>query len=177
MIDLETLGLRTDSLILSIGACEFDPMTGDIGAKLELNIDMQSGIDAGRTIDKEVLDWWMTQPEEARNHAFSGTIPFDGALISFRGWMPENAYIWGNGPTFDVAKLESAYENMFGVESYPWKFYNVRCVRTIRDLTKGVIDRDEVPFDGEKHTALADAIWQAKYVSIMYKTIREKFIV
>lgn len=174
MIDLETLGVETDAVILSIGACEFDPMTGDIGSTIELNIDLQSSLDTGRTINKSTLNWWMTQPEEARKNVFGGTLPFDGALLSFQGWMPDSACVWGNGPTFDIAKLESAYEAIWGKESYPWKYWNVRCVRTLRDLTEGVVDRDQIPFEGEKHTALADAIWQAKFVSVMYKTIKEK---
>lgn len=173
MIDLETLGIKTDAIVLEIGAVVFDITTGEIGNKFNATIDMQSSIDAGRTIDSPTLNWWMSQPIEIREIVFSGETPFSLALDRFYNWFPEGAYVWGNGPSFDISKLESAYEALNGPESYPWKFYNVRCVRTIRDLTKDVIDRNDIKIHGFKHTALADAIWQAKYVSKMYQVLKK----
>lgn len=174
MLDLETLAYGANAIILSIGVCEFDPMTGEIGRRNEFNIDLQSSIEAGRSTSAEVLKWWLEQSSEAQAAAFEGTMEFKSALECLSNWMPFGPIVWGNGPSFDIAKLELAYEQLFGEESYPWNFRDTRCVRTMRDLTEGLIDRDDIPFVGEKHSALADAIWQAKYVSKMYQMIKDK---
>jgi hypothetical protein len=49
-------------------------------------------------------------------------------------------------------------------------------VRTIVELGRKLLNFDpkkDMPFKGEKHNALADAIHQAKYVSAIYQKLAE----
>lgn len=52
-------------------------------------------------------------------------------------------------------------------------FYNERDVRTIVDLGQsiGFDPKRDMPFDGIKHDALADAIHQARYVSAIWQLL------
>ena len=169
MIDLETIGNDYDGIFTCIGACEFDPSTGEIGRTFHKHIDWRSALEAGRTITPDTVKWWFTQSAEAQKEILQEGASLNFVLHAFREWLPERPVVWGNGPTFDVSKLETA----FGYYDIPWKYYNIRCVRTIRDLAKGLVDKDSIPFDGEKHNALADAIHQAKYVSDMWQALRK----
>jgi inhibitor of KinA sporulation pathway (predicted exonuclease) len=51
---------------------------------------------------------------------------------------------------------------MLGMQS-PWKFWNVRDVRTVVDIMK--INPKEFIFNGIKHNALDDAVHQVKYMT------------
>ena len=62
MIDLETLGVKPNSAILTVGAIKFNPFTDDEphdGLYLRINVDDQTEI--GRTIDQGTLNWWAKQ--------------------------------------------------------------------------------------------------------------------
>lgn len=167
MIDLETIGNDYDGIFTTIGACEFNRDSGDIGRKFYASVNWESAIEAGRTVTPSTIKWWMTQTEAARSEIVKNGKPIDVVLKEFANWFPEDSNAWGCGPTFDIGKLENAY----GYYDIPWKFYRVRCVRTIRDLAFGKVDISEIPFEGEKHNALDDAIHQAKYVSKMFAVL------
>lgn len=170
MVDLETLGRDYDAVFTNLGACMFDPLTGEIGDTYYQAIEWQSSIDAGRTIDAGTLHWWMSQDEEARKEILMPGLTLDWVLADFAAWLPatDDLRIWGNGPNFDIGKLETAY----GIAKIPWPYYAPRCVRTIRDLAEGIVDKNDVPFEGIKHHALHDAIHQASYVSRMTIALR-----
>lgn len=169
MIDLETLGNGYDGLFTNIGACQFDPHTGEIGALFECSIDWRSSLDAGRTITAETVQWWLAQSKDAKDGILKEGIPLDQALSEFAKWIHPDAKVWGNGSNFDIGKLEHAY----GYYNIPWKFFNIRDVRTVCDLASGLVKKTDVPFEGVSHTALADAIHQATYVSKMVMAIDE----
>ena len=168
MIDLETIGNDYDGIFTAIGACTFDPDTGEIDGRFHEHVSWESSLEAGRTITPDTVKWWITQSPEAQKEIMQAGASLDFVLSVFKEWLPDDAIVWGNGPTFDIGKLENAY----GYYNIPWKFFNIRCVRTIRDLSKGLVDRDSIPFEGEKHNALADAVHQAKYVSAMWQALR-----
>ena len=169
MIDLETLGMEPNGVFTAIGACIFDPETGEIGKTFHAHVNMESSCRAGRTFTPNTIQWWMSQSKEAQKEVSQVGEPLESVLDKFTEFLPTNPKVWGNGPTLDIVQLETAYG---GFRMYPWQFYNVRCVRTITDLCKGKIDRDLIPFVGEKHNALSDAIHQAKYVSLMWQFLK-----
>ncbi len=75
----------------------------------------------------------------------------------------------GNGANFDNTILRRSYERQ-GIPC-PWRYYNDRDVRTIVELGKAIdFDaRTAIPFEGERHNALDDARYQAKYVSVIWQ--------
>ncbi len=66
MIDLETLGTRPGSVILSIGAVEFDRDLG-LGREFYVELNQASSITAGLTTDDATVDWWLDQEDAARD--------------------------------------------------------------------------------------------------------------
>jgi len=172
MIDLETLGTGVDSAFISIGAVFFDPETKEQGESFYRNVDWQSCIDEGRTIDVNTIKWWFKQSNEAREALLveGQALPF--VLNEFESFIKTNSkkpIVWGNGSSFDISIMEHAYRNY--INKCPWDFWNVRDVRTIKDLSQG---KYIIPnFIGTKHNALADAKHQAEYVSEMWKILRK----
>ena len=173
MIDLETLGTRQTSVITSIGACEFDLMSGVTGSTFHKMIEWEESM-SYRTVDGSTIKWWMQQPSDARREftAEHETITLNTALEELTAWMPNDATVWANGSTFDIAMLQNAYESEEG-RNTPWKFYNVNDCRTIERLAQGLVSRKDIPFEGVKHNALADAIHQAKYISAMWQALKK----
>lgn len=172
MIDLETFGNTYNSAIVTIGACFFDPETGEIGPKFYRAIDIADAIRFGRT-DGDTLKWWMKQSEDARQAAIAGTEPLADALNALSEFYRRgrNACPWGNGATFDITILEHAYGRCLGTKA-PWDFWNIRDVRTIVHVAKGICDRPKTFGNGTAHNALDDAVFQAEYVSKMWQALR-----
>ena len=169
MIDLETVGNDYNGIFTNIGACVFNPKTGEIGDTFYKVITWESSVEAGRTFTPDTLKWWMTQSEEARKEIVAEGEPLEEVLKDFAKWLPEDPIVWGNGSNFDIGKLETAY----GYYNIPWKFWAIRDVRTVVWLAKGLVDKRDIPFEGVEHNALDDAIHQAKFVSKMVQAIEE----
>ena len=161
MLDLETLGTSSDSVVLAVGAVEFSE--AGIGRTFYEVIDPQTCVDAGLRIDASTVMWWMQQSDEARAGVCRAGLPLDVVLRYFREWLPQGAPVWGNGATFDNVIWGNAYRKLG--ESQPWAFYNDRCYRTLKNL------HPNVPFTKPTiaHNALEDALAQARHaVSILY---------
>lgn len=172
MCDLETLGTKQNSAFISIGACQFDPETGKLGETFYANVDWDDALKT-RGVTGSTIRWWLRQSKEAQDRVCALGKPLKEVLAAFGRWLRKDGVercIWGNGACFDVSMLENAYEQTFGV--VPWNHWAVRDVRTIVDLAAGIVSRDSVPFEGTQHDALADAVHQAKYVSVMWAKMR-----
>ena len=173
MIDLETMGKNPDAPIISIGAIFFDPQTGDMGPEFIKTIDLET---AGGVIDRDTIKWWFKQSREAQSAIMTDEIPLDDALLQLREFIDENSgeffvQVWGNGANFDNTILRRSYERQ-GIPC-PWRYYNDRDVRTIVELGKAIdFDaRTAIQFEGERHNALDDARYQAKYVSVIWQKL------
>ncbi|KNF15586.1 exonuclease [Escherichia coli] len=173
MIDIETMGKNPNAAIISIGAIFFDPQTGDMGPEFSKTIDLDT---ADGVIDRDVIKWWLKQSREAQSAIMTDEIPLDDALLQLREFIDENSgeffvQVWGNGANFDNTILRRSYERQ-GIPC-PWRYYNDRDVRTIVELGKAIdFDaRTAIPFEGERHNALDDARYQAKYVSAIWQKL------
>ncbi len=173
MIDLETMGKNPDAPIISLGAIFFDPQTGEMGPEFSKTIDLDT---AGGVIDRNTIKWWLKQSREAQSAIMTDEIPLDDALLQLREFIDENSgeffvQVWGNGANFDNTILRRSYERQ-GIPC-PWRYYNDRDVRTIVELGKAIdFDvRTAIPFEGERHNALDDARYQAKYVSAIWQKL------
>ena len=173
MIDLETMGKNPDAPIISIGAIFFDPQTGEMGPEFSKTIDLET---AGGVIDRDTIKWWLKQSREAQSAILTDEIPLDDALLQLREFIDENSgeffvQVWGNGATFDNVILRRSYERQ-GIPCQ-WRYTNDRDVRTMVALGL-VMDfdaRTTIPFEGERHNALNDARYQAKYVSAIWQKL------
>jgi exodeoxyribonuclease VIII len=162
MIDLETMGLRPNAAIVSIGAVHFD--SRDLRSEFYTAVSLQSCLDHGLTTDQSTIDWWAKQSVEARmawqtEHAPSLT----DALTGLTQWLrkigtDKEICPWGNGADFDLVLLGSAHRAL-GVDPL-WKYYNHHCYRTMKNMFTAA----EYPRMGTHHNALDDAIHQASHL-------------
>ncbi|MBP0998431.1 3'-5' exoribonuclease [Serratia fonticola] len=176
MLDLETMGTGTYAPIISIGAVFFDPSTGNIGKEFSVNVSLESSMRHRARPDASTILWWMDQGEEAKLSLKDNPHELSSALADFSNFITENAnqkfvQVWGNGASFDCVILRSSY-TLTG-QTAPWQWWNDRDVRTIVELGKviGFDPKKDMPFDGARHNALADAKHQAKYVSAIWQKL------
>lgn len=174
MLDIETMGNSTEAAVMSVGACYFDPATGEIGEKFHEKCSLKSSVECGLVMDSSTVLWWMSQSDEARSKFYSNESEqhINEMLLKLASFIDEGSQVWGNGATFDNAIIKSAYKKALGFEA-PWKFWNDRDVRTIVELGYqiGFNPKRDMPFEGVRHDALDDAIHQAKYVSAIWKKL------
>lgn len=165
MIDLETMSLTPGAAILSIGAVSFNLLDepGNMNQVFYENVDLTSCLLAGLEIEASTVQWWRDQSVEAKQALLEAERrPLREVLERFSAWYREREAkcVWANGPTADVVWMEAAYRAV-GM-SPPWEYKDVRCFRTIVDLSG--IDKKAIPMRGVEHDALSDAVWQTKVV-------------
>lgn len=168
MIDIETLGNRPGSIILSIGAVTFDAETGAIGDDFYASIDSETAAAVGLTSDVSTMIWWLKQSKEASDAAFSGTQPIGAALEDFAAFVlqREPSRVWAKPPSFDLVMIEAAFRACD--IQIPWHFATHRDCRTIFDLTA-----TKPTVAGTAHNALDDAKAQALAVIEAYQKLRQ----
>lgn len=170
MLDLETMGTKSNSAIISIGAVEFDILTGKTGREFYRNVSLQSCISLGLVVDADTIMWWMEQSQDARKSLTEGkVISIQQALIDFREFCNKEYQIWGNSARFDLGLLENAYDK--AMLSIPWKFYQERCVRTLVSFNPEI--KNNLEFTGTAHNALADCYHQIKYCNLTWISLNK----
>ena len=72
MIDLETLGVEPDSVIMTLGAIKFDPFTdAEPHSPIYLRGDIEDQTENfNRSVDDNTLAWWGRQAQEIQDEAF-----------------------------------------------------------------------------------------------------------
>jgi hypothetical protein len=187
MLDLETLGTKEYSAIISIGATWFDPTKigpDAILAEYHVTIDPESATKKGLRMDASTVMWWMDPAQRTALDEWRNTIHFelDVALDGFQQFVleclkaqealdPEDGrrdtyepfkqvIMWGNGPQFDCMLLRQAFEVC--QRDVPWMHYNERCFRTMKSLpgAKSLAP----PHEGTQHNALIDARQQTLWL-------------
>ena len=162
MIDLETMGLRPTSAIVSIGITHFDK--DRILDSFYTPVSLQSCLAAGMTTDPSTEKWWSEQSLEARSAWQVDTAPkLLDALTDMTKWMlsygthKENCP-WGNGSDFDLVLLQNAFAAIDA--DPPWQFWNHYCFRTLKNM----FDVAKMTRRGTHHNALDDATFQTQYL-------------
>jgi len=167
MIDLETLGVLPDTVVMTLGAVKFDPYSdAEPHSELYLRLDVEEQTEAySRSINDDTLAWWASQPQEIQDEAFGDhdRTSVDNFVQQLNRWCVGLDVLWCQGPTFDFVILEDFYR-MVGQPS-PWAYWQIRDSRTLFSL---------MPKDPRKeiqtqlHNALADSYFQAKCVQKCY---------
>lgn len=133
MLDLETMGNKSNSAIVSIGAVEFDIETGETGREFYKVVDLQSCLDAGLIVNGSTVMWWLQQDKAARELVLQESMEIALVLFHLDRWFSEciqGFKIWGNGARFDIGILEDAYVKA-GYKEMPWGFRGERDLRTL----------------------------------------------
>lgn len=171
MVDLESLGTRSDAVILSLGAVKFDLDSDKIDDKaFYAPISIDSNLELGRRIQEDTLLWWLKQEIAAQSVFHEEKIALPQALEDFSDWVGTGDYeVWSNGADFDIPMVAHAFAQI-QMET-PWKFWASNCVRTYKKLPGAKAIASGVPFTGVKHSALADAVHQAQVVQAIHKNL------
>jgi hypothetical protein len=179
MVDLETLATTQDAVILSIGACRFDPKTLSTPADLHANafyqnidLDFYDSYPGVFRKDQRTIDWWLSQSEAALDALEADQIAPRDAIIKFAAWVKAQSFdsIWAKSPEFDLAILGYHFD-YFGV-TRPWSFRQNRDVRTAEKLARDLRGfTPTLPNGTVKHNALDDAISQSISIQQIYHGI------
>jgi hypothetical protein len=167
MVDMETLAVSPNAVVLSLGAVHFDPFDNVIGDSIYFKINLDDQDALGREIDPNTIDWWSKQDPAIMEEAFSENdrIPLVEAMDRFHRFAWGCDAFWSHGATFDLVILESIYRQL--QKPLPWNYWQLRDTRTLFDLG---FDPD-MPKES-KHDALQDAIRQVVGVQNVYVQIR-----
>jgi len=166
MIDIETLDTKPSAVVLSVGVVEFPG--DDKSSRAHLVLPIQPQLDAGRTIDESTLMWWAQQNSEAFKKAFSQdrlshmSAFFNEMAMCLKRWQDDRMNIWANGPAFDMVILDDLYRD-FNQKS-PWRFWEYRDVRTIKELAEIEPDWAPADFTPVPHDPVSDCLWQIELV-------------
>lgn len=162
MVDLETLGNNSSSVIISIGAVAFDLDKNETFTDTFYSvIDTQTCVDLGMKMDVGTIMWWMKQSDQARKVFDKEGSDIVTVLHQFTQWYPKGAKFWGNGATFDNVILGNAYTS--ARMNKPWGYSDDRCYRTVKALYPDV----KAERVGVHHNAVDDAVTQAKHLVAM----------
>lgn len=159
MLDIETMGFRTSSVILTLGAVKFDPY--DPAKEIDtvfyhrLNVDQQFAL--GRTEDESTMEWWAKQAADVQEEAFTDDDRMDlnefaAELNKFLVGVDE---VWAQGPTFDMVIVESLYRDLR--LPVPWSYNRVMDSRTLFRLAGDPRPKG----NAGAHNAAVDAYEQA----------------
>lgn len=175
-LDIETLSTRARAVVLSVGICIFDDEEMNsfdeiVDNGIEIFFDPEEQKEAGRIIDESTLKWWSEQGDEARRVLEAtdtiGVRDFHTLFEQFcverdlhQNWLHRYGTWVARGPHFDMAILEDMFAD-FNV-STPWKYYNVRDIRTWLEC-RGLPDNLKLvkPDNMIAHNALHDAAFDA----------------
>lgn len=169
VLDIETLGTKPGAVILEIGA-----WCGGAGLTLKIDPDSHCG-----KVELDTLQWWANVPDmAARHNAFTTSVKryeLKDALLRLNEFIAQHNpnYFWGCSPDFDYKHLEH-WCNLYDIE-IPWKYHQLRDVRTIRDLlTEEKLEtlKKRACCIGESlHMAGADA----RYEWLIVREVRRQF--
>ena len=181
MLDLETMGNGPCAAIIAVGAVAFDGVSQRGVRTVHQNkfyevVSLESAMAAGGVVDASTILWWMEQSESARS-AFTGDAasrakPLPEVLAAFSRWLndvswgyPDKVRVWGCGAAFDNVILRSAYRAVHSPA--PWKHWNDRCYRTIRELRPDI----QLSRIGTHHNARDDAESQAIHLMKIFEAM------
>lgn len=176
VVDTETLALDKRALVLTLSAVRFNRHAVDLDfafdngkpfvdgeTTLHIKLDVTQQLLAGRTVDPGTVKWWNGRSQEARDSIINGSaVSLREALVLFTGFI-QGAQLFARGTDFDPPILATLFED-FGLP-VPWRFHEVRDVRTYIDAlsggTKGYLENWQKPDWFVSHNSLHDCIRDA----------------
>ena len=169
-IDMETFDTAPSAKIISLALVGYNRNTAEAVHEIyaRFKVAMMPG-----TVSRSTINWW--HREDYKNpgllaEATGGEVDplqFFDDLVS--GFPQGDVKVWGNGSNFDVVILEETLKSLHC--PVPWKFWNVRDLRTLLDIAE--VNPRQCQFDGDKHNALHDARHQTRMALYAKQKIRE----
>lgn len=159
MLDIETLGQKNNTVVLSIGVTVFSVKENNTCVdSFYCELPAQPQINQGRSVCASTIKWWMEQKTKCPIGDSESRIDVLQSLIdlcAFVGDKYPGRKIWAHGTTFDIIKTETLLED-FGMKT-PWEWWNVMDCRTVTNLI-------DCRSKSNNHNALDDAVNQAGWI-------------
>ena len=172
MIDIETLSTKVNAVVISVAGIRFN-LNKPFSEHLEdydtfyMRVNPRSCRQFKCVIDPETMKWWSQQPIESQEEVLSteNRYHIKDVLQKLSEWFGSNpsTRVFANSPHFDISILDYLY-NKCNMKS-PWKYWNVRCTRTLYEL--GGVNLRNIS-SGNKHHALYDCLRQIKGVYMSF---------
>ena len=180
VVDLETLGFRENTVILSMAMVPFQfevvkPYEWYIENGIIVKFNVEEQIKKyKRTTCKEVVDWWKSQPMESKKLNLTPQKTdfkvIEGCqtitkFVNNSGYDQKKSYIWCRRSHFDFPKISHLYEVSAGMK-VPYNDWSIRDVVTLIDVMTGTDRGQYTPRGGfpksfRKHYCLDDAAMDA----------------
>ena len=165
-IDIEACG----EVLLSVGACVFDPRSGEIGETFYAVLSAQPQMDRGLRMDGGAFEWWLKQSAETHAAVANPQDP-ESELSRLHAYMARvgNCWLWAYPTSFDLPVIERACK-AFGVRS-PWKWTQTLDGRTLwrlacaLDPAMAKIEKDGPAAHNALEDAKQQAGWFARYLA------------
>jgi len=176
--DIEALDTTPTSLVLSIGAAKFnleddeayDEIKDDGHRCFYAALELQTQIDAGRTMSEDTLKWWMGQTREAQKVFTEQKYQTPDALRDLTEFCAGTKYAWGNGNMFDNVIIRDLYASM--EMTYPYHYVCDLDLRTLKIAAGNPTIKIHTEANTNvKHNALDDAVFQAVLAQQFWKNI------
>lgn len=164
MFDLETLDTSANAAIIQIGACYFDPSTGEVGQTYFSNVVP----DDNATINEKTVMWWLSQPKEAQEALFANRVLIEDALPNFLQFVNRANNLWSHA-TFDFGILQNTILRL-GLKPINYKFS--RDIRTLTHLSPRIELKTR---KGIHHNALDDAKFQVQYTVACLNALKGQY--
>ena len=176
MWDLETQDTVPSAIVVSIGACVFDPNSDFIAEQTFYDTPNREVQELrGRTSSESTMRWWSEQSEEARAVFNAPQVDPRRVLVNLADYIGQFDIegVWGNGSDFDNTIMASFYKS-YSIEP-PWKFWKNRCHRTMKAIAQSTFEGYAgVRRLGTHHNALDDAMHQARELQAIVKALNIK---
>lgn len=188
IVDIETLSTKPNAVVLSLGCVSFQFETKKMFSEYLENgfyvkLDIKAQIEAGRKIQKDTVDWWLSQSAEAKlvtKPSNEDVHPLDAlkqfsryvsSLRTFEGFS-DNSFVWSRGPNFDFPIIESLCDT-FKMKP-PYSTWSIRDLKTMFDVLTGGTRGQYNPKIGTpkgflKHNALHDVCMDAVRCNDIYQ--------
>lgn len=174
MLDLETLSLQNNAVVSEAAIAIFDPQADFINFSYSWLLQLETQQKNGRHVGMDTVQWWLMQEEaprlkmaEKKDRVF--VTDFLDHLDRVCDWKNVEGF-WSHGLNFDVIILTDMY-TMYG-RKVPWHYRTPRDTRTLfwlADMKTEDLVKAEV-----KHSAVSDAIAQAKSVQMAMRRLAVK---
>jgi hypothetical protein len=176
MIDIETLGVKENSVILSIGACVVNKEKLTFSAQHDITFYKTVDITTqpNRTINQDTIDFWdISSNSKAKKEAFSGKCDLKDTLKELYNFIHQfySPVLWCKGSDFDFVILRHAYAQLELL--VPWQYNAIRDLRTLVKAFPQALSKD---INKNPHNALEDAIFQARQLEAINSYLESKGI-
>lgn len=174
VIDIETLGRKPNSIILSIGAVGIDFRSYAMDKGIHVNIDPEECEFYGLEREGETVRWWKNQSDVAKKRTMDPKtrITLKAALQALTDYIYARC---GKGRTYEVYSCGTDLDISILCNAYlavgltpPWPFWAVRDFRTLREWFPMV----NAPVKNTGcHDALNDATYEAHHLLAIWKHV------